>query len=189
MDRDGVLNDAVIKNGKPYPPATVAEVTVPADAKSALMALKSAGFLLIGATNQPDVARGTTTRETVAAINDKLMTMLPLDEMRVCYHDDADQCDCRKPLPGLLTQAAKDHAIDLANSVMIGDRWKDIEAGQLAGCKTIWLRQDYKEQEPTHPADFIAKTLTDAVEWIKKNNSRMDINLSNTPGLNFKEQK
>jgi D-glycero-D-manno-heptose 1,7-bisphosphate phosphatase len=188
LDRDGVLNDAIIKNGKPYPPASLAELTMPSDVSTALHALKAEGFLLIGATNQPDVARGTTPRATVDAINDHLLSLLPLDEIRACYHDDADQCDCRKPLPGLLTEAAKVHHIDLANSYMIGDRWKDIEAGQLAGCKTIWLRQDYKEQAPNNPADFIAETLTDAVEWIKKNNSRMD-NLSITPGLNLKEQQ
>ena len=97
------------------------------------------------------------------------MEMLPLDEMRVCYHDDKDQCECRKPLPGLLTEAAKDFGIDLQNSVMIGDRWKDIEAGQRAGCKTIWIRQDYQEKDPVKPASFVATSLTDATNWIINN--------------------
>lgn len=166
LDRDGVLNHAVVKNGKPYPPATVAEVTIPHDAKTALQLLADAGYQLIGATNQPDVARGTTKRETIEAINAFLLTQLPLDEIRVCYHDDHDQCLCRKPLPGLMTMAAEEHNIDLAQSIMIGDRWKDIEAGQNAGCKTIWLQQHYQEQSPNQPADFVTTTLTEAAEWI-----------------------
>jgi D-glycero-D-manno-heptose 1,7-bisphosphate phosphatase len=91
---------------------------------------------------------------------------LPLTEIRVCYHDDQFGCECRKPLPGLLLQAAEDHAIDLCKSVMIGDRWKDVEAGQRASCKTIWLKQDYLEQEPLLPPDLIAGSLADAVKWI-----------------------
>lgn len=167
LDRDGVLNHAYVKNGKPYPPASVAEVTIPSDVQTALQTLKLAGFLLIGATNQPDVARGTTQKSTVEAINAHLMAMLPLDEIRVCYHDDADHCDCRKPGPGLLTQAAAEHAIDLNNSIMIGDRWKDIEAGQKAGCKTIFLENNYLEKKPQQP-DFVANNMTEAVAWIQQ---------------------
>lgn len=165
LDRDGVLNHVVLKNGKPYPPASVNALTIPADVKTALETLKAAGFLLIGATNQPDVARGTTEKATVEAINSHLLSELPLDEIRVCYHDDADNCECRKPSPGLLTQAARELGIDLTNSVMIGDRWKDIEAGQNAGCKAIWLDNQYQEKKPLRP-DFIATNLTQAAEWI-----------------------
>lgn len=164
LDRDGVLNHAVVKKGKPYPPKSVEELTIPHDVKAALTQLKAAGFLLIGATNQPDVARGTVTQSEVEAINQALMKALPLDEIRVCYHDDHDQCDCRKPFPGLLTKAAEDYAIDLNKSVMIGDRWKDIEAGQRAGCKTIWLNQCYEEKAPEAP-NFIASNLSEAALW------------------------
>lgn len=165
FDRDGVLNQAIIRNAKPYPPAHLAEVIIPEDANAALNALKSAGFLLIGATNQPDVARGTASKQTVETINHYLLTQLPLNEIRVCFHDSKDQCLCRKPLPGLLTQAAVAHHIDLARSVMIGDRWKDIDAGKGAGCKTIWLKQSYDEQTPEAP-DFIAHSLTESAKWI-----------------------
>jgi D-glycero-D-manno-heptose 1,7-bisphosphate phosphatase len=166
FDRDGVLNHAIIKNGKPYPPRSLAELRIPDDAFTALQQLKSADFLLIGATNQPDVARGVTARTLVEEINHALMTQLPLDEIRVCYHDDADQCFCRKPLPGLLVDAAQQYRIDLKNSVMIGDRWKDIEAGHLAGCKTIWLECNYQEKKPSPPADFTAASLLEAAQWI-----------------------
>jgi D-glycero-D-manno-heptose 1,7-bisphosphate phosphatase len=166
LDRDGVLNHAVIKNGKPYPPASLEELTLPSDAKSALDTLKAAGFLLIGATNQPDVARGTTKKSTVEAINAHIMRELPLDEIRVCYHDDADRCPCRKPQAGLLTEAAEAYGIDLSVSIMIGDRWKDIEAGEQAGCKTIWLNNQYQEKKPARP-DATVSSLAEAAEWIK----------------------
>lgn len=167
LDRDGVLNEAVIKNGKPYPPASLDELIIPNDVQKALIDLKFAGFLLIGATNQPDVARGTTTKETVEAINTALLKALPLDEIRVCYHDDRDQCMCRKPSPGLLTEAADIHRIDLTKSFMIGDRWKDILAGKQAGCKTIWINRNYQENKPANP-DYITESLSEAANWIKQ---------------------
>jgi len=166
FDRDGVLNHAIVKNGKPYPPSSLEEVTIPDDAEDALVKLKNAGFILIGATNQPDVSRGTTKKEVVESINKKLMETLPLETILVCYHDDKDKCICRKPLPGLLTQAADLYNIDLKNSFMIGDRWKDIEAGQNAGCKTVWLKQDYLEKEPEKSADCVAASLSHATAWI-----------------------
>jgi D-glycero-D-manno-heptose 1,7-bisphosphate phosphatase len=169
LDRDGVLNAAIIKDGKPYPPASLDELHIPQDVPIALASLKSAGFMLIGATNQPDVARGSALQSQVEAINERIMNVCLLDEIRVCYHDDADACVCRKPLPGLLLQAANDYAIDLASSIMIGDRWKDIEAGQRAGCKTIWLNQNYAEKSPENAPDFIATNLRDAAEWIINN--------------------
>ncbi len=165
LDRDGVLNQVILKNGKPYSPANLHELSIPEDVPHALAILKSQGYLLIGATNQPDVARGITTQDAVNSIHEKLMTVLPLDEIRVCYHDDQDHCLCRKPLPGMLLAAAEQHAIDLTKSIMIGDRWKDIEAGKKAGCQTIWMHAHYEERQPTS-ADFTAYSLQDAMQWI-----------------------
>lgn len=161
LDRDGVLNAAVVRDGKPYPPASLAELVIPDDVLAALQDFQSQGFLLIGVTNQPDVARGTTSRATVEEINAELLRVLPLLEIRVCYHDDHHGCDCRKPLPGLLLTAAREHEIDLRQSIMIGDRWKDIEAGQRAGCRTVWLKQDYQEKSPEKAPDLIVKTMSE----------------------------
>jgi len=166
LDRDGVLNRAIVRAGKPHPPANLSELEIPADVPDALRDLRAAGFLLIGATNQPDVARGAQTRAMVEAINAALCARLPLDEIRVCYHDDADACDCRKPQPGLLLQAAHAHAIDLAASFMIGDRWKDIQAGRRAGCATIQLDHGYAEAWRGAPADARVRSLREAAEWI-----------------------
>ncbi|HEX4045689.1 MAG TPA: HAD-IIIA family hydrolase [Gammaproteobacteria bacterium] len=168
LDRDGVLNDTIIKQGKPYPPASLAELTIAADVLPALQLLKSHNCLLIGATNQPDVPRGITLRSTVESINQHLLTILPLDTIRVCYHDDQDACACRKPAPGLLLQAATDYHIDLSQSVMIGDRWKDIVAGQQAGCKTVWINRHYAEPAPKTP-DAEVTSLLAAAEWIVAN--------------------
>lgn len=165
LDRDGVLNEVVIRDGKPYPPASLAALKVPDEVLPALQRLKSAGYLLLGATNQPDVVRGKTEKSLVESINAHLMASLPLDEMRVCYHDDADDCECRKPRPGLILQAAKAHGVDLTRSFMVGDRWRDIEAGQQAGCQTIWINRAYDEKQPKNPHATVT-CLKDAADWI-----------------------
>ncbi len=166
LDRDGVLNRAVVRDGKPYPPDSVAELVIDDSVPGALNRLASVGLLLIGVTNQPDVARGTQTRERVEAINQALLDRLPLKEIRVCFHDDADHCNCRKPLPGLMTDAAAEYGIDLSNSFMIGDRWKDIEAGKRAGCRTIWLRTEYTEVWKGPSPDYTVDDLLQAAEII-----------------------
>jgi D-glycero-D-manno-heptose 1,7-bisphosphate phosphatase len=165
LDRDGVLNEVIVKDGKPYPPASFAALKVPDEVLPALQRLKSAGYLLLGATNQPDVVRGKTEKSLVEAINAHLMASLPLDEMRVCYHDDADDCECRKPRPGLILQAAKAYGVDLTRSFMVGDRWRDIEAGEQAGCQTVWINRFYNETQPKNPSATVT-CLKDAADWI-----------------------
>ena len=167
LDRDGVLNNAVIRNGKPYPPVGLSEVHIMPGVREGLAALKNAGFLLIVVTNQPDVARGRVSQESVESINGHLMSELPLDDFRVCYHDNVDNCDCRKPKPGLLLSAAEEHKIDPSASFMIGDRWSDVEAGRRAGCRTIFIDSGYAEQAPEAP-DFDASNFTRAVEFVLK---------------------
>ncbi len=165
LDRDGVLNRAIVVQNKPYPPANLAEFEVLPGAIEACAELRKAGFLLIVVTNQPDVARGTQRREVVEAINQTLLSNAPIDEIKVCYHDDGDQCTCRKPLPGLLMEAAKDWQIDLSSSFMIGDRWKDIESGRRAGCKTILVDGNYEEMLESTP-DHRVRSLAEARDWI-----------------------
>lgn len=166
LDRDGVLNRAIVKNGTPHPPATLAELEIVPDASKALEALRAAGFLLIGVTNQPDVARGTQRREVAEAINAALLAVLPLQEMLVCYHDDPDGCDCRKPLPGLLIQAAARYGIDLPLSFMIGDRWKDVETGHRAGCTTVLIGCGYEEMRPDIASNYTVYSLSEAAARI-----------------------
>lgn len=163
LDSDGVLNTAIIKNGKPVAPTTLAELEIPGEVKPALDLLKIAGFLLICVTNKPDVERGWMTQDNVDAILNKLHHDLPLDDIFVCYSESSD---CYKPKPGLLLSAAKKYDIELAQSYMIGDRWRDIECGQNAACKTIWIDRGYTEKKPDPPADYTAFSLNEAVLWI-----------------------
>jgi D-glycero-D-manno-heptose 1,7-bisphosphate phosphatase len=166
LDRDGVLNESIVKEGLPYSPTTLAELIIPADVKPALEAMKSKGYLLIVVTNQPDVARGKAVRSTVDKLNQTLQDKLPLDDVYVCFHDDIDHCHCRKPLPGMLLDAAEKWQIVLSKSFMIGDRWKDIVAGQRAGCTTILLEHHYREDAAEKPADFSVGSLTEAAAII-----------------------
>jgi D-glycero-D-manno-heptose 1,7-bisphosphate phosphatase len=165
LDRDGVLIRANVQNGKPYPVADLAELELLPGVREACTLLHEAGFLLIVATNQPDVARGTQRREVVEAMHRVLREKLPLDDILVCYHDDVDHCPCRKPSPGLLLRAAKVWNIDLSASYIVGDRWKDIEAGKRAGCITIFIECGYNEKEPEEP-DHRAGSFAEAASWI-----------------------
>jgi D-sedoheptulose 7-phosphate isomerase len=170
LDRDGVLNRAVVKNGKPHPPASAAEVEIVADAQNSLRRLRAKGYKLLVVTNQPDVSRGAISKETVDAINQKLAAALDLDEFFVCYHSDGDNCDCRKPKPGLLLNAAQRHQINMAESFMVGDRWRDVEAGQNAGCRTILIDEGYDEKKPAQPPTARVHSLQEAADWILEAN-------------------
>jgi D-glycero-D-manno-heptose 1,7-bisphosphate phosphatase len=169
LDRDGVLNQAIVQNGCPYPPATLEALDVLPGVVEAVSRLHDAGFLLIVATNQPDVARGKQRREVVEAMNARLSATMPLDEFRVCYEDGED-CPRRKPNPGLLLEAAQAHAIDLPASFMVGDRWRDVEAGRRAGCRTVFIDRGYAERRPQPAADHTTVDLPSAVTWILSQN-------------------
>jgi D-glycero-D-manno-heptose 1,7-bisphosphate phosphatase len=161
LDRDGVINRALEREGKPYPPTSLNEFEILPEVSAACEKLKQAGFLLIVATNQPDVGRGTLKRETVEMIHAEMCRQLPLDRVEVCYHpgQGRSDCDCRKPKPGLLVRAARELGIDLAQSWMVGDRWRDVDCGHAAGCKTIFIDRHYAEslkQKPTFSAGNLA---------------------------------
>jgi D-glycero-D-manno-heptose 1,7-bisphosphate phosphatase len=163
LDRDGVINRALVRDGKPYPPSSADELEILAGVREALQRLKAAGYALIVVTNQPDIARGSTSMAAVERINARLRALLPLDEIRMCPHDDADGCVCRKPQPGLLLQQP---AHDMPASVMVGDRWRDIEAGYAAGCGATILI-DYGYTEPTRTAPTVrVQSLAEAVDWL-----------------------
>jgi len=165
LDRDGVINRAVVRDGKPFPPANISEVEILPGVEDGLAALHDAGYMLIVVTNQPDVARGITTMAVVEEINHYLGVCLPIDEFRTCYHDGGYGCDCRKPMPGALIAAALKHGIDLGQSYMVGDRWRDTEAGERAGCQTIFIDSGYDERQP-ESFTFSVKSLKEAATII-----------------------
>lgn len=165
LDRDGVLNEALVRQGLPYPPATADEVRLVEGAEEGLQQLKALGFLLIVVTNQPDVARGTQSLEQVHAINEKLSAVLPLDEILMCLHS-GDHCDCRKPKPGLLVQGGARHNLNLKECYLIGDRWRDMDAAAAVGAVGVWIDYGYQERGPSSPPAAIVKSLREAFSWI-----------------------
>lgn len=165
LDRDGVINVNEVRGGKPYAPTQLEDFQFLPGVEEATRRLKDAGFLLVVVTNQPDVANGITRQDTLDAMHALLRKKLPVDDIRICYHTDADGCDCRKPKPGMLLAAAADHGIDLARSYMVGDRWRDVAAGKTAGCATILVEYDYDEPEPDSP-DAVVASLSEAADWI-----------------------
>ena len=166
LDRDGVLNEPIVRDGKPFPPANAAELIVSPGAKGALDALRAEGFALICVTNQPDVARGTMPLATIEAIHARLRTELPLDEIIVCPHDDVDACSCRKPKPGLIYEGARRLGIDISRSYLVGDRWRDIEAGAAAQCRTVFIDRGYTERAPLVNPDARVNTIGEAAACI-----------------------
>jgi len=166
LDLDGVINRAIVRDGKPYPPSTIDELVIAPDARESLDALRQAGFLLIVVTNQPDIARRTLPSAEMEAIHTALREALPLDDFFVCAHDDADHCDCRKPKPGLLFSAAQKYGVDLSRSFMLGDRWRDVEAGANAGCSTVWIDCGYREKRSFVEPSVTVTSLRAAADWI-----------------------
>jgi D-glycero-D-manno-heptose 1,7-bisphosphate phosphatase len=148
LDRDGVVNEAVTREGRAYSPRSLAELVLCDGAADAVRDLHASGFLLVVISNQPDVARGALSRDALDTMHRHLADTLGLDAIYVCAHDNSDQCGCRKPLPGMIYAAATDHAIDLGDSWLIGDRWVDIAAARAAGIRSVLIERDYS-WEPT----------------------------------------
>lgn len=170
LDRDGVVNRPLIRAGKPYAPSSLVEFEILPSVPQGCRALKKLGFLLVIVTNQPDVGRGTLAREVVENIHGRLLQQLPIDRVMTCFHAGAaygDPCDCRKPQPGMLFRAAEALKIDLANSFMIGDRWRDVDCGFNAGCHSIFIDWGYEEKLKRNP-DFRARDLLGAARLIEE---------------------
>jgi D-glycero-D-manno-heptose 1,7-bisphosphate phosphatase len=166
LDRDGVLNEVEVRNGTPHPPAGVDELRLLPGVVEACHRLRGLGFALVVVTNQPDIARGKQTRDEVDRMHDALRRWLPVDEIVVCAHDDIDDCPCRKPRPGMMLDTAARLDLDLAESVCVGDRWRDVEAGKRAGVTAIFVDRGYGERRPMD-ADVVVASLPDAVKFIE----------------------
>ena len=166
LDRDGVINRAPVRKGRPFSPADMTEFFWVEPIKEATLELKSLGYLLFCVTNQPDVGRGLQSREVVESFHAAIMTELPIEKIFACFHDDSDQCNCRKPRPGLLFDAQKEYGLNLSTSWLVGDRWKDIDAGTAAGCNTVFLEYGYDEKLRSKP-DYTISQLAELVPLIR----------------------
>lgn len=165
LDRDGVINRSEVRGGKPYAPTRAEDFELLPGAAKAMAALRAAGWLVIVVTNQPDLATGKQSRASMDAMHQPLRDGGLVDDIKVCPHVDADNCACRKPRPGMLLDAAREWDIDLAASIMVGDRWRDIEAGQAAGCRNIFVNHGYAEKQPERP-DAVVASLAQAQQLI-----------------------
>ncbi len=161
LDRDGVINHAIIRDCKAFSPRTREEFVMVTDAAGAIGSLKNKGFRVIVVTNQPDIACGKLSQADLDWMTEKIMRETAVDEVIVCPHDDSDGCGCRKPLPGMILAGAQEWEIDLENSYMIGDGWKDMEAGKSAGCKCILIDAGYNRDVA---CDIRVDELYEAVE-------------------------
>ena len=163
LDRDGVLNRVVWRDGKPASPRSIEELEIEGEALAAAIALKAAGFKLFVVTNQPDVRRGLMSDAALDAIHAALTRALPVDAIAACRHDNADACACRKPRPGLLLELAGRHGIDLASSFMVGDQDRDTACGREAGCASVLIARPYNSGAG---ADHVVESLSQAVSVI-----------------------
>lgn len=172
LDRDGVLIRTDVRDGKPYAVHTLEEFELMPDALAATAALKAAGFYLVVVTNQPDVGKGLIPKDVLGAMHDRLTALLPVDAIYACCHRQDENCDCRKPRPGMLLQAAAAADIDLPRSYMVGDRQSDVVAGEMAGCYTILIERGYLEPMSARP-DARVKSLAEAAAEIKEHAARI----------------
>lgn len=166
FDRDGVLVEATVRDGRPFPPAGLRDIEFVPGARDSVARLRDAGFVAICVTNQPDVARGSLDATTAVAMNRFVLESLGLDDLIACFHDDRDGCACRKPRPGMLLQGAARWSVALEESFMVGDRWRDIDAGAAAGCRTVLIDRGWAEREPESKPDASVDSVMAAAAWI-----------------------
>ena len=166
MDRDGVLVVPMFRDGRSFAPRTLTEFAIFPEAAQCVRRLKSAGFKVVVVSNQPDVGAGRVTREVVDEMNARLRESMPLDAVKVCYHTREQRCACRKPLPGMLLEAALEMDIDLSSSIMVGDRATDVEAGARAGCRTAFIDLGYSAEAWPERPDKVVASLGEATDWI-----------------------
>lgn len=165
LDRDGVLIRSAMRNRVPSPPNSLDEFEFLPGVREAVDRLKAAGYVLVVVTNQPDIARGTQVASVVDAMNAVIKRELGIEAVLVCPHDDVDDCECRKPKPGMLLEAMERFDIDCDRSFMVGDRWRDVAAGRAAGCRTVQVGS--LDEGVRSVASTVRRAdLADAVNWI-----------------------
>lgn len=163
LDRDGVLTEAIVRDNRAYAPVTLSEFRLVVDAAEQVARLRAAGLVCIVFTNQPEVARGTLAKNVLEDMHRRLRTEVSVDDVFVCEHDSTEGCDCHKPRTGMIYEAAARWGISVAASFVVGDRWRDIEAGRAAGCYTVLIQRSYSQ---CSSADVSVSGLKEAVDVI-----------------------
>jgi D-glycero-D-manno-heptose 1,7-bisphosphate phosphatase len=163
IERDGILNQVRTESRHPATPMTLKDFRVNTDVVPLLHRLKAAGLLLFATTNQPGLSHGTQSRRELDRMHELLRRSLTLDDVLVCPHDAADHCPCRKPKPGLLTEAAFTWQLDLDHSFVISDKWQDAAAARSAGCVSLLIQSPWIGR--VH-RDFLLPDFAAAVEKV-----------------------
>lgn len=165
LDRDGVVNRSLRIEGRPVAPRSLSKFRLLPGTRRCVARLKRRGFLVVVATNQPDVAKGLISPSVLESMNRRLLERLEVDLVKVCMHAQDEGCSCRKPRPGMLLEAATELGIALGRSYMVGDRWSDVEAGRAAGCYTVKIERGYSNEQLSRP-DAVVQSLAAAVRHI-----------------------
>jgi D-glycero-D-manno-heptose 1,7-bisphosphate phosphatase len=166
LDRDGTINWNEVRGGRPYAPTRLEDFRYLPGVPEAIARFKADGYLVIVITNQPDLTTGKNLPKVIDAMHARLRDELAVDDVMVCPHTDDAGCACRKPKPGMLFAAAETWNIDLSRSIMVGDRWRDVDAGRAAGCATVHIDQGYDGEPTAKGADYVISSLTEAVGFI-----------------------
>jgi len=163
LDKDGVLNKVLIRDGKIGSPRNLRELELTEEALEPIDDLKKGGFLVVVLTNQPDLARGRMAFSEFEAMARAVRERFPIDDLLVCPHDDEDACECRKPKPGLIYRACEQHGIDVSRSFFVGDTRRDLEAANRAGCPGLLIDTPYNRDVS---CEHRFQNLRDAVKFI-----------------------
>ena len=163
FERDGILNLVNVERKHQVSPLSLDQFLPNLDAVEPLRQLKSAGFALLVVTNQPGISRGYLPRRELDRMHDMLKRTFPVDDILVCPHDEMDRCTCRKPLAGLLTEAAFKWHLDLERSFVVSDKWQDAQAAHVAGCTSLMLKSPWIGKGHY---DFVLSNLSEVVQRI-----------------------
>ncbi|MBP9089471.1 HAD-IIIA family hydrolase [bacterium] len=165
FDRDGVINEVILRAGLVSSPRTLDEFRLRPDFVSAFQKISNLDISFFVVSNQPDVSRGLLSQATLAEMTESLQARFKFKEVVYCLHDNDQQCLCRKPKPGMLNYLVEKYAIERAKAIFIGDSAKDVLAGSAAGIRTIFLRQNYNQPSGCQP-DFIVDSLAEILPII-----------------------
>jgi D-glycero-D-manno-heptose 1,7-bisphosphate phosphatase len=163
LDRDGVLTEPIVRGGVAYAPTRVEDFVLVADAGEQVQRLRDAGFLCIVFTNQPERQKNLLSQADLDEMHRQMCAIVPLDDVYVCPHDGTTACRCRKPATGMIDDAAERWGIDVPSSYVIGDRWRDVDAGRAAGCYSILIERSYSVDAR---GDIHVTTLGEAVDEV-----------------------
>jgi D-glycero-D-manno-heptose 1,7-bisphosphate phosphatase len=163
IERDGILNQARVERHHQVTPLTCDQFHLNTEAVPLFNEMKAAGLRLIVTTNQPGLSRGYQSRRELDRMHQLLRAKFPVDDLLVCPHEDSDRCPCRKPKPGLLTEAAYKWGIDLNRSFVISDKWQDAEAARRAGATSLLVQSPWLGD--VHH-DFVLPNLSTLVEKV-----------------------